>query len=154
MLTFTKLIRMKTTLLANKKLNSFVGITAKNKFEIYIRSKLLYQNLPEKNGFVECTTQELWLIAYRAWYYGISIIGIESNIDQDVPFYDLCIEDYVSNVVNFGEQNPTQWILSAAFPIIQKHTGIQLKFYIDVPEINIAILEKTIGMNLNTHFPM
>ncbi len=143
---------MKTTKLANKKLNMLHGKKQVIYFENAIRSKLIYDDLPEKDGFVVCTVEKLWIIAYRAWYYGISIIGIESNTEQDVPFYVFYIEDYETNTINFGEHNPTQWILSAAIPIILKHPGIQLKFYIDIPEMNIPIIEKTTGISLKSEF--
>jgi hypothetical protein len=139
---------MKTTLLADRKVKSIFGTTAKFDFENAIRNKILYSGLHEKNGYVKCKPEDIWLIAYRAWFYGITIIGIESNIDQDVPFYDLCIEDYVDEIRNFGEDNPTQWIISALMPVIIKHPDIQFKFYVDIPEINIPVLEKTIEKNL------
>jgi hypothetical protein len=135
---------MKTTRLLDKKLNNFLHNNSKNEFEIAVRKKLLYKNLKEKNGFIDCAGEDLWVVAYRSWFYGISIIGVESNIDQDFPFYDFCIEDYVEDVKNFGEKNQTQWIISALMPVVINHPGIQLKFYIDVPGINIPILKKTI----------
>lgn len=138
---------MKTTLLANKKLNNFLHNNSKNDFEINVRKNLLYKYLKEKNGFIECTGEDLWVVAYRSWFYGISIIGVESNIDQDFPFYDFCIEDYVENAKNFGQENPTNWIISALMPIIIKHPGIQLAFYIEIPDINRPVLEKTIEMH-------
>lgn len=135
---------MKTTRLADKKLNSILHPNTKNDFEIAVRNRLLCAKLKEKNGFIECTGEDLWIISYRSWYYGISIIGVESNIDQDFPFYDFCIEDYVEDIKNFGEKNPTQWIILALMPVVIKHPGIQLNFYIDIPEINIPVLEKAI----------
>lgn len=137
---------MKTTQLAEKKLENLLRPTPRNNFEIAIRSKLIYDRLPVNNGFVKCTADDIWKIAHRAWYYGISIVGVESNIDEDVPFYDFCIEDYEGNVQNFGEHNPTQWIITATLPLVIKHPGIQLKFYIDIPDMNIPVLEKTTGI--------
>lgn len=139
---------MKTTRLANKKLNNFLHNNSKNNFEISVRENLLYKNLKVKNGFIECTVEDLWHVAYRAWFYGITIIGIESNIDQDLPYYDFCIEDYVEEVINFGEYNPSQWILTALMPIVIANPGIQLSFCLDVPEMNIPVLKKTIAVNL------
>ncbi len=139
---------MKVSMLANKKISYLLYKNPKCRFEIQIRNQLIYAGYQEVNGFIHCNLDTVWKIAYRAWFYGITIIGIESNIDQDVPFYDLCIEDYVDEIRNFGEDNPTQWIITALMPVIIMHPDIQLKFYVDIPEINIPVLEKTIEENL------
>jgi hypothetical protein len=137
---------MKTTLMADKKLASFFTQTNESKLEMKIRSVLIYEGLNECNGFISCQAEDIWTIAHRAWFYGISIIGVESNIDEDVPFYDFCIEDYVDEVRNYGEDNPTYWILTALMPVVNKHPGIQLKFYIDIPDMNIPVLAKSTGI--------
>ncbi len=137
---------MKTSRLADKKIKHLQTDLPEIEFEIAIRNALLYNGLAVMNGFIPCTGENLWLVAHRAWYYGITIIGIESNIDENIPYFDCCIENYVEDVINFGENNPTHWILTALMPITISYPGIHLKFYIDIPEMNIPILEKTIGM--------
>ena len=93
---------MKTTLLAKKKINNLLIGGNISDFENKVRSKFIYDDLKDQNGFIRCTTKNIWMIAYRSWYYGVGIIGVESNIDEDVPFYDFCIEDYVDDLKNFA----------------------------------------------------
>ncbi len=111
-----------------------------------VQNLLIYQGLTLNGGYVLSNTEDLWKIAYRSWYYGATIIGIESNIDEDVPFYDFCIEDYVPTETNFEYDNITFWILAPLMPVVTKYPNIQLKFYFHIPVTHISELDQTMGI--------
>ncbi len=136
---------MKSTRLAKMKLTNLIGKNAKREFETTLRSLLLYDGMTERNGFIKCTSEDVWVIAFRAWYYGINIIGVESDIDEDIPFYDFCVEDHVDDSNILGERNPSYWIIKAVMPIVIKHPNLSLRFYIEVPKPNIPVLEKVVS---------
>ncbi|MBK7966864.1 MAG: hypothetical protein IPK10_17470 [Bacteroidetes bacterium] len=131
--------------LAEKKLLNISGINQQSKFENAVQNLLIYQGLNLNGGFVLSNSEDIWKIAYRSWYYGATIIGLESNIDEDVPFYDFCIEDYVTTEANFEYDNNTFWILAPLMPVVTKYPNIQLKFYFDIPVTHITESEQTSG---------
>ncbi len=136
---------MKITRLANKKLSNLVGTTQQSKFENAVCNLLIYQGLNLNGGFVLSNSEDIWKIAYRSWYFGATIIGLESNIDEDVPFYDFCIEDYVEEEANIEDDNNTFWILAPLMPVVTKYPNILLKFYFDIPVTHISELDQTSG---------
>lgn len=137
---------MKITRLANKKLSNLVGTTQQSKFENAVCNLLIYQGLNLNGGFVLSNSEDIWKIAYRSWYYGATIIGAESNIDEDVPFFDYYIEDYVKGDTNLEDDNYSFWILTPLMPVVTKYPNIQLKFYFHIPVTHISELDQTMGI--------
>lgn len=130
----------KMSILANKKIGILLNESSKEKFEIEIRNHILNKHLQQINGFLLCTPEVIKEVAKRASYYGITIIGVEGCIDEDVPFHEFNIEDYN------GHNDPAKWILIPLIPLSLAYPNILLKFYIDISLIDIPFFEKITGI--------
>ena len=130
----------KMSILANKKIGALLIRSSKEKFEIAFRNQILNRNLEQTNGFLHCTSEVIKEVAQRASYYGVSIVGVEGCIDEDVPFHEFNIEDYN------GHNDPANWILIPLIPLSIVYPKILMKFYIDISLIDIPFLEKITGI--------
>ncbi|MBK9411917.1 MAG: hypothetical protein IPN61_00575 [Bacteroidetes bacterium] len=125
-----------------KKLNAFVNPPdRKTKFEYSVRKYYIYKNLKSYGSAVYCSEEEVKIIIERASKLSISIIGIESRMDDPIPFFDFVIE-------GFESINPIEdWPLYALQEFLSEFPGFPLSFYIDIPENQIIPISILTGID-------
>jgi hypothetical protein len=128
--------------LASKQIIYLFESSKKSEFEKRILSEVIYNGLQNNGQFLNCNEEVLDLIKHRFKEYNLSVIGIQTNVELDIPLYTFHIEDYYSEIYS----DESNWIKNATLSLINKYRKVWLRFYVDISDEQIEILMLKTGI--------
>lgn len=134
---------MEISRMAAKKIERLQGLTNIDEFESDFKSQILFNGIDQNHLGVIVDSDTLDVIITRCEKYYIDLIGVETNIDSDIPYYDLTYEDYVAKPPG------SSWCKPYINELIRKYGPIPLIFHIDITELGCVFLKILTGIPFN-----
>jgi hypothetical protein len=124
-----------------KKFDTLFSSNKKVNFEIRFLNEFVYKDILKAGSSIFCTDEIIKKIIARTAQFSISIIGIESRMDDPIPFHDFVIE-------SFEHVHPIEdWPLYALKDYLIKYPEYPLTFFIDIPENQLKTISIVTGLD-------
>ncbi len=122
--------------LAHKQMEYLFDSNPKAHFEKRILNDAIFFPFQKRGAFVLCTSSNIGEIIQRLNEFHLIVIGIQTDIEDDLPLHTFNVEDYSCN----DSIQQSIWISEALADLLSEHKEVWLRFYIDITEQEVEIL--------------
>ena len=130
--------------LASKQIEYLFDNNPKSDFEKKILKEVLIKHFTNRGQFILCSLSNLNLLLQKINEYQLSVVGITSDIDEDIPLFTFHVEEYYTDFTTAS----TNWIKHALTPLLIEKKSVWLRFYIEIPNEQVEILFLKTGIQL------
>jgi hypothetical protein len=131
--------------LASKQIEYLLESNPKSVFEKRIVKEVILSSFHYRGQFVLCTLANLKIILRKINEFQLFIVGITTDIEEDIPLITFNVEDFSSEYTSVD----TDWIKNAITPLLIEKEMVWLRFYVDIPEEQVKILALKTGIPFN-----
>ncbi len=131
--------------LAKKQFSLLFEQDSKLNFEKRVLEDFVYAGFEVKGQFVRCCEKNIHELVLRFNFLSLNVIGVQSNIEHDMPFYTFIVEEYIPHGLLFG----SSWLIPALTNILLLYPDEWFRFYVDIQEEEIAELILRTGIPFN-----
>jgi len=132
------------TQLANKQFSYLFEQNPKSNLELRIVKEIIYSGFRSRGQYVLCSIENIDLIINNINEFELSIIGIQTNIEEVLPLFTFQVEDYPSGT----SAKCHVWIKNCLKPLFEKYTNVWIRFYIDIPDEEIELIIFKTGIQI------
>jgi hypothetical protein len=130
--------------LACKQIEYLIANNPKSDFEKKILKEVLIKHFQNRGQFILCSLTNLNFLLQKINEYQLFVIGITTDIDEDIPLYTFNVEDYCTDFTT----ESTNWIKHAITQLLIEKKLVWLRFYVEIPNEQVEILILRTGIQL------